>query len=50
MDNKNMKVPHTKALKHARTMMDKGEEVSDIIQETDLSHRPVMKMLNNHTK
>lgn len=46
MVKKNEKLPHAQAFKKAKRMMDNEKDLSNVLQETQLNHRDVLKIKN----
>lgn len=46
MVKKNQKLPYTQASKRARKMIDDNKEISDVLQDTNLTHKNVLKIKN----
>lgn len=48
MVKKNQKLPHTQACKRARKMIGDNKEISDVLQDTNLTHKDVLKIKNEN--
>ncbi|MEW9094041.1 MAG: hypothetical protein AB2417_03065 [Clostridiaceae bacterium] len=46
MVKEKQKLPHAKAFKRAKKMLDNSKSISDVLQETDLNHSDVLKIKN----
>ena len=48
MVKKNQKLPHTQACKRARKMVHDNEQISNVLQDTNLTHKDVLKIKNEN--
>lgn len=46
MVKKNEKLPHAQAFKKGKRMMNNEKDLSNVLQETQLNHRDVLKIKN----
>lgn len=46
MAKKNQQLPHTQAVKHAKRLINRGNDITQTIQDTQLSHRDILKIKN----
>lgn len=46
MVKKIQKLPHAQAIRHAKRLLDKGNSISQTIQQTQLSHTEILRIKN----
>ncbi len=46
MPKKNQKLPHEQAVRHAKRLINRGNSITQTIQDTQLSHTDVLKIKN----
>lgn len=46
MVRKNQKLPHDQAVRHAKRLINRGNSITQTIQDTQLSHKDVLKIKN----